>query len=305
MSVVVVHLVLNQLIISYYQSVSTPEALSNAKFAALLVSIFQYIAYITIIFIYPPYPAPLSSERYFALRGEMAVYEYENAKKILYIAFPVFIMFLIAVYYEQLILPIVKALMPAEYILIKDNLQAAISDPAFGAGFLFVRLIVIAGTLKIVFALARKQFRLYFAKGCFKIIQEKLKKDINKNEVEEMKYIILGLNSYNQYIRRHLKLQIKNLNEIYSKLASSPMKDKDTSIDSISKAISGEDTLAPIQWMADFLGLKTVKEKQEILIHVPLANIIKEWSIFVAALIPTALSIIKLSSALCSSIIRC
>lgn len=300
LSVVVVHIVLTQLIIVYYQSVSTPENLSenlsNAKFAALLASIFEYIVYIIVIFIYPPYPAPLSSERYFARRGEKAVYEYENAKRILYIAFPVFIIFLLATYNEQLILPFLKPLMPAEeYILIKDNFQAAISDPAFEAGFLFIRLIVIAGTLKIAFALARKQFKLYFAKGCFRIIEEKIKSDVNKNEVEEMKYVILGLNSYNSYIRRHLKLQIKNLNEIYSKLASSPMQKKDASIDSISKAVNGEDTLEPIQYLAKFLGLQ---KKQEILTHVPLSNTIKEWSIFATAVIPTALSIIRLSSAL-------
>jgi hypothetical protein len=38
-----------------------------------------------------------------------------------------------------------------------------------------------------------------------------------KNEVDEMNFFVMGLNSYNSYLRRKIKLQIKDLKKVYSK----------------------------------------------------------------------------------------
>jgi hypothetical protein len=38
-----------------------------------------------------------------------------------------------------------------------------------------------------------------------------------KNEVDEMNFFLMGLNSYNSYLRRKIKLQIKDLKKVYSK----------------------------------------------------------------------------------------
>jgi hypothetical protein len=67
-------------------------------------------------------------------------------------------------------------------------------------GFLF--LTALAGLLKLVFALSRRRFRLYFAKGCLSISK-------NSNiDVKKMEYVIKGLDSYNSYLKRHIKLEI-------------------------------------------------------------------------------------------------
>jgi hypothetical protein len=38
-----------------------------------------------------------------------------------------------------------------------------------------------------------------------------------KNEVDEMNFLVMGLNSYTSYLRRKIKLQIKDLKKVYSK----------------------------------------------------------------------------------------
>ena len=60
----------------------------------------------------------------------------------------------------------------------------------------------------MAFALSRKRFRLYFAKGCLSISKN------SNDEVEKMEFLIKGLNSYNSFLKRHIKLEINEINEI-------------------------------------------------------------------------------------------
>ncbi|MDW3680141.1 MAG: hypothetical protein QOA14_11330, partial [Nitrososphaeraceae archaeon] len=53
--------------------------------------------------------------------------------------------------------------------------------------------------------LSRKRFRLYFAKGCLSIAKN------SNDEVEKMEYLIKGLDSYNSYLKRHIKLEINEI----------------------------------------------------------------------------------------------
>jgi hypothetical protein len=47
---------------------------------------------------------------------------------------------------------------------------------------------------------SRKEFRFYFAKASFRVISKK------EDNVERMRHVIRGLNSYNKYLRRNLGL---------------------------------------------------------------------------------------------------
>ena len=128
-------------------------------------------------------------------------------------------------------------------------------------------LIVIAGILKVVFAIARKEFRLYFARGCFRIIQEK------DDEVEKMKYFVKGLNSYNLYLRRQIKLQIDDLKSVYSKIASSSSDLKNDSINKISYDFVNlsmeHNTLEPIRYL---YRLMDIPSDRSMLTAQPLTN---------------------------------
>jgi hypothetical protein len=85
-------------------------------------------------------------------------------------------------------------------------------------------LIVISAVLKIICALARNEFWLYFSTGCFVSMQDA------KNEVDEMKFFVRGLDSYNSYLRRNLKLQIRDLKKVYSKIASYTIEQKNNTL---------------------------------------------------------------------------
>ncbi|MGI8831694.1 MAG: hypothetical protein ACR2IS_03560, partial [Nitrososphaeraceae archaeon] len=65
----------------------------------------------------------------------------------------------------------------------------------------------------------------------------------SKDEVERMGYLIMGLNSYNSYLRRYMKLEINDIKKIYSKLATLPDKEKDTAIEKIINSFESGDTL--------------------------------------------------------------
>lgn len=101
-------------------------------------------------------------------------------------------------------------------------------------GFLF--LTVLAGLLKMAFALSRKRFRLYFAKGCLSIAKN------NNDEVEKMEYLIKGFNSYNSFLKRHMKLEINEIKKIYSKITTLPAKEKIETINKIIYSFESEDT---------------------------------------------------------------
>jgi hypothetical protein len=69
---------------------------------------------------------------------------------------------------------------------------------------------IIGVFLRFATQVGKKEFRFYFAKGCCEIMLTKAK------DVEKMKYLYLLLDSYNRYLRRNLKFEIKDINKIYS-----------------------------------------------------------------------------------------
>ena len=153
------------------------------------------------VIIYPLYPAPFSIEKYFVKRGfESAVSEFELVRKILYVAIPLLIFFTVI----EFLKPLIEQFVSEEIVsMFTENIVFYSAR-----GFLF--LTVLAGMLKAVFALSRKRFRLYFAKGCLSIAKN------SNDEVEKMEYLIKGLD-FNH--KRHIKLEInenkKNLLKNY------------------------------------------------------------------------------------------
>jgi hypothetical protein len=73
-----------------------------------------------------------------------------------------------------------------------------------------IMYVAITAFLRILTLIAKKDFRFYYAKGCCELISK------SGDDVQTMKYLSLLFDSYNRYIRRHTKFQIKDINEIYS-----------------------------------------------------------------------------------------
>jgi hypothetical protein len=273
---------------------------------------FQYFLYILILALYPPYPFPFSRhiEDYFERRGyKTAVMEYELVKKILYVAVPLLIITMIIIYihdldYKCCIKKNVKihdkicpqwtriggllGWMPKPVHIMTEIVEVHYDGFYFLKLFLF--LIVIAASLKVIFAVSRARFRLYFAKGCFNFIEDR------KDEVEKMRYFVMGLNSYNSYLRRQIKLEISDLKKIYSRIASSPTSAKDEVINRVCKVFQKdmfefEDyTLEPVRSLYKFLN---IPDSQIFLTEEPLVNKLKNYGAFAVVAIPVLLNVLK------------
>lgn len=115
-------------------------------------------------------------------------------------------------------------------------------------------------------------------------------------------YLIRGLNHYNKFLKQKINLQIRDIEKVYSKIASSTPTGKknplesmpNDSIESIAKDLVNEfgkdkDILAP----ARYLGRILKKDKtEEYLTKEPFTEKIKGWNAIFAAMIPAAAAII-------------
>jgi hypothetical protein len=94
-------------------------------------------------------------------------------------------------------------------------------------------LVVASGIMKILSLIIRKDFRSDFAIGCIRLIPKK------KDENEKIKWLIRGLDSYNMFVNKQLKINI-NIFKIYSKIINSSLKERNESMQIIYKAFEGD-----------------------------------------------------------------
>ena len=277
-AVVISHFFLTQVVTDYFKSISTLDTLDqNLKYAKLSVNIsstIQIIVFVVMVIIYPPYPAPFSIEKYFVKRGfESAVSEFELVKKILYVAVPLLIFF-----------TVIEFLKPLFEQFVSDEIVSMFTDNIIfysARGFLF--LTVLAGLLKMVFAISRKRFRLYFAKGCLSIAKN------SNDEAEKMEYLIKGLNSYNSFLKRHINLEINEIKKIYSKITILPAKEKIETVNKIIQSFESGDTLEPVRYLSSLKDVKT----ELFLTEEPLEQKIKLQITYAAGIIPVILTVIQ------------
>ena len=63
-----------------------------------------------------------------------------------------------------------------------------------------------------------------------------------RNEVDEMNFLVMGLNSDNSYLLRRIKVLIKDLKKVYSKIAATPIEQKNNTLGKFALFLwSGED----------------------------------------------------------------
>ena len=276
-AVIISHYFLTQVVINYFKDISTIDTVNQnleyAKLSVNLFSTFQIVVFVVMVLIYPPYPAPFSIEKYFIKRGfESAVSEFELVRKILYVAIPLLIFFTVI----DLLRPLFEQFVSDETVSLLTNNIVFYS----ARGFLF--LTVLAGLLKMVFALSRKRFRLYFARGCLTITKR------SNDEVEKMEYLIKGLDSYNSFLKRHIKLGINEIKKIYSRIATLPAEEKSDTVNRIITSFESGDTLEPVRYLSSlhegkelFLAEESFEQK------------IKLQVTYAAGIIPVILTVIQ------------
>lgn len=133
----------------------------------------------------------------------------------------------------------------------------------------------------------KKDSKFYFAKTCF--MSALNKKDILK----QMYYFSIGLQEYNRYLKRQLKLQINDINKILSKASILDDDAKNHVIRSISNSFDSEiDKLKPLKCITS--ELMKSEDAESILIQETFKSQLKVVSAFLAASIPIVISIVTL-----------
>lgn len=255
---------------------------------------FQLIAFFIILMIYPPYPAPYPVKQYFIKRGfSRAVKEYVLVKKILYIVIPLLLLFASFGIIHDIELSeqnrkTIKQNPSPAYLFYQLSLIIHPHYDTFIYATYLLFLIVVAGIFKTVAALMRQDFRLYFTKGCFILMQDA------SNEAHAMRYFVMGLNSYNLYLRRLIRLQINDLKQAYSKIASASRDQKNETMSKFSfiflsdKAIE-DNTLEPLRDISKLLDRPT----SQILTEQPLLNKLKDWGAAATVIVSLTISVIN------------
>jgi hypothetical protein len=112
-----------------------------------------------------------------------------------------------------------------------ENLSRSVHLYGFGIGAAMVTAAT-AGLLRIIFEIVRREFRFYFARSCFDVIGQ------DEEEFEQMRYLKLGLDSYNKYLRRRFKYQISdnNIKKFYFKYVLATKQERNEMINSILQA---------------------------------------------------------------------
>lgn len=236
----------------------------------IVASPLYLISVFIMLVLYAPYRAAYSSEKYFERRGyKNAINEYHVIKHILYVAVPVFIFFAILPY-----IPMIKIRIDA---LLPPEVESLLT--------LFSFWIVVAGLSKITIQVAKKDFRLNFATGCIRVLARE------GNEIDRMKYIIWGLNAYNSYLRRYLKLEIDKLKKIYSNISTLPLTARIGFMNSIAASFD-IDKLEPLHVLSEYLS---AEDKEQLLVKASFKQKIKEAAAFVAVVVPILIAIFQAS----------
>jgi hypothetical protein len=180
------------------------------------------------------------------------VLEYRLVKKIIYVALPLFIILTSLSFIQQNItLPF--------GLLIENSSQVRPSPisiydilSAIWIGLFFT---VSGGLLRMLFWLGRKEFRYNFAVGCAEMSQDK-EEGQDKEEEQQLEYLLLSLESYNKYLRGLLKLRVNDL--IFSNIALIYFDHKDEikGIAASFKPDADAGVLAPMKYLSEQIAAK-------------------------------------------------
>jgi hypothetical protein len=133
-------------------------------------------------------------------------------------------------------------------------------------------LIASSALLNMIILLIKREFRYFYATGCFVIMTR------SYSDVEKMSYLILGIKSYDSYLVRNLGLRINNLVPIFSKIGSLPENEQMQMIKKISESFMNlrSGTLEPVR----LLSLLTNVPESEFLIpgRLSFTELLTEWS---------------------------
>lgn len=226
---------------------------------------------------------------------EQAIIEFETVKKIIPIVFSISIFSAYLLANFSTIEYILNGYLLMQQILQgiqRDKLILAYTDFSLSYNFLIGLIAIpvfagLSGFLMYILITSKKEFRFYFAKTCFTTA-------LNKRDIlKQMGYFDKGLKEYNQYLKRHLKYQIKDIEKVFSKVSLMDNDEKTKTVSTISISFETEaDKLKPLKCISS--ELMKSEDVESILVPESLKSQLKVIGTFLAAAIPIMISIITL-----------
>jgi hypothetical protein len=119
----------------------------------------------------------------------------------------------------------------------------------------------------------QKDFRFVFAKAYVTVASKYVEYKGKDDMVDRLRYLMRGLDSYNDYLRKQLGLQISDLKRIYSKIGCLPQEERKSEITTIHNSFNNIDRLEPLNHISAFMEMKT----EQFLSKESLAKKGKDW----------------------------
>jgi hypothetical protein len=158
--------------------------------------------------------------------------------------------------------------------------------PLLGYGFYFLEMTLFFTVyftfFSLIYSYIRRDFRFQFAKACMNVIENK------KDEVNKIYYLMLGLNSYNKFLKRNLKFQFDDA-LVCSKIISSS--EKNQSLNLIIESFKDNDKLKPVSCLSNIIK---PSDKEQFLVEKSLRGKIKDVVTILTTIIPVVISILQL-----------
>jgi hypothetical protein len=215
--------------------------------------------------LYGIYPIFVKTEKYFGKRGSAnVVIEYQSLNKLLIILTPLLTILLLLFWSIDF-----ESSRGSKLILI----------PFFMNNIAFLTIGIF---LRIVTLRAKKEFRFYLAKGYCLLITKK------KNELEKLKYLNLLLNSYNKYLERNLKIEIIDIEKIYSIILNKQNNERNQTLNNICNTLENDRLNLGLY----LKSLYNVSE-EEFYVKEPLIKKLKVIGTIIVTAVPIIISIIQ------------
>ena len=149
--------------------------------------------------------------------------------------------------------------------------------------FLFILPISISIIIKHFIEHSRKLFKLYLAKGCFRIVKK------SSDEIDKAKYFMIGLIWYNKFLKHTFNLQINNIDTIFEMVFIKSPLDTHKTLLSISKSFENEKGFDPLRHLTTVLPNA---EGEKILTKQSLRTRIQESSDLIIPIVTTIVTLI-------------
>jgi hypothetical protein len=253
------------------------------------LTLVQYVIFAAMLIFYPFYPLfypfIFSIENHLNRRNpKSALTEYEALKKIVYVLLPLFFFTI--------------ALRISSGITEDNPLSALVLSIDEPAQSLFLSILgatlfaVASALLRITLLNSRKRFKFYLARLSFRAMPKV------EDEIERVKYLVLGLGLYNKYIRRTLGLQINDLKVIYSKIIADAAVDRSYFIKELGTAFEDNDKLKPIRCLT---RLFDAKDPERFLVKESVGKKLGEWATIIGTIVSTIAAFIAAVATLLST----